>query len=170
VGGTQLKYVPKLRIIANCAVGYDNVDLVAAEMRRVIVTNTPDVLTDATADLTWALILACARRLVEGIDLVRSGQWTGWHPEQLLGVELRGRTLGLFGQAASDKRSVAAPYRSGFRIIYAARTAKPEFERDTGAVRVGMPRLLAESDILSLHAPSTPETKGQRQPGHPASK
>jgi len=83
-------------------------------MRRVIVTNTPDVLTDATADLTWALILACARRLVEGIDLVRSGQWTGWHPEQLLGVELRGRTLDSSGQGASGKRSVAAPSRSGF--------------------------------------------------------
>src|SRR6266487_1027611 len=86
VGGTQLKHLPRLRIIANCAVGYDNVDVVAAEMRKVIVTNTPDVLTDATADLTWALILTCARRLVEGIDLVRSGRWTGWHPEQLLGV------------------------------------------------------------------------------------
>jgi glyoxylate reductase len=160
VGGTQLKYLPKLRIIANCAVGYDNVDLVAAEMRKVIVTNTPDVLTDATADLTWALILACARRLVEGIDLVRSGQWTGWHPEQLLGVELRGRTLGLFGAGRIGQAVGRRAVPFGLCIIYAARTAKPEFERDTGAVRVEWPRLLAESDILSLHAPSTPETKG----------
>jgi glyoxylate reductase len=160
VGGTQLKYLPKLRIIANCAVGYDNVDLVAAEMRKVIVTNTPDVLTDATADLTWALILACARRLVEGIDLVRSGQWTGWHPEQLLGVELRGRTLGLFGAGRIGQAVGRRAVPFGLRIIYAARTAKPEFERDTGAVCVEWPRLLAESDILSLHAPSTPETKG----------
>jgi len=160
VGGTQLKYLPKLRIVANCAVGYDNVDLVAAEMRRVIVTNTPDVLTDATADLTWALILACARRLVEGIDLVRSGQWTGWHPEQLLGVELRGRTLGLLGAGRIGQAVGRRAVPFGLRIIYAARTAKPQFERDTGAVRVEWPRLLAESDILSLHAPSTPETKG----------
>ena len=160
VGGTQLKYVPKLRIVANCAVGYDNVDLVAAEMRRVIVTNTPDVLTDATADLTWALILACARRLVEGIDLVRSGHWTGWHPEQLLGVELRGRTLGLFGAGRIGQAVGRRAVPFGLRVIYAARTAKPEFERDTGAARVEWPRLLAESDILSLHAPSTPETKG----------
>jgi len=160
VGGTQLKYLPKLRIIANCAVGYDNVDLVAAEMRKVIVTNTPDVLTDATADLTWALILACARRLVEGIDLVRSGQWTGWHPEQLLGVELRGRTLGLFGAGRIGQAVGRRAVPFGLRVIYAARTAKPEFERDTGAVRVEWPRLLAESDILSLHAPSTPETRG----------
>ncbi|MGH7673332.1 MAG: NAD(P)-dependent oxidoreductase, partial [Gemmatimonadales bacterium] len=97
VGGTELKNLPRLRVVANCAVGYDNVDAVAAEMRKVVVTNTPDVLTDATADLTWALILACARRLVEALELVRSGRWTGWHPEQLRGMELRGRTLGLFG-------------------------------------------------------------------------
>jgi glyoxylate reductase len=147
-------------VVANCAVGYDNVDVVAAEMRKVIVTNTPDVLTDATADLTWALILACARRLVEGVDLVRSGVWTGWHPEQLLGVELRGRTLGLLG-AGRIGRAVgqrAVPF--GMRILYAARSAKPEFEAETGATRVELGRLLKESDVLSLHAPATPETKG----------
>ena len=160
VGGTQLKHLPKLRIVANCAVGYDNVDVVAAEMRKVIVTNTPDVLTDATADLTWTLILACARRLVEAIDLVRSGRWDGWHPELLLGVELRGRTLGLFGAGRIGQAVGRRAVPFGLSIIYAARTAKPDFERDTGAVRVDWTRLLAESDILSLHAPSTPETKG----------
>jgi glyoxylate reductase len=160
VGGTQLKQLPKLRIVANCAVGYDNVDVVAAEMRKVIVTNTPDVLTDATADLTWALILACARRLVEGIDLVRSGQWRAWHPELLLGVELRGRTLGLFGAGRIGQAVGRRAVPFGLRITYTARTAKPEFEREVGAIRVEWPRLLAESDILSLHAPSTPETKG----------
>ena len=160
VGGTQLKSLPALRIVANCAVGYDNVDVVAAEMRKVIVTNTPDVLTDATADLTWALILACARRLVEAIDLVRSDRWTGWHPEQLLGVHLRGQTLGLFGAGRIGQAVGRRAVPFGLRIIYAARTAKPDFERDTGATRVEWTRLLAESDILSLHAPSTPETKG----------
>jgi glyoxylate reductase len=160
MGGSDLKHLPKLRIIANCAVGYDNVDVVAAEMRKVIVSNTPDVLTDATADLTWALILACARRLVEGIDLVRSGRWSGWHPELLLGMELHGRTLGLFGAGRIGQAVGRRAVPFGLRIIYAARTAKPEFERDTGAVRVEWARLVAESDILSLHAPSTPETKG----------
>jgi glyoxylate reductase len=160
VGGTELKYLPNLRIVANCAVGFDNVDVVAAEMRKVVVTNTPDVLTDATADLTWALILACARRLVEGIDLVRSGQWTGWHPGLLLGVELRGRTLGLFGAGRIGQAVGRRAVPFGLCIIYAARGPKPEFERDTGAARVEWPRLVAESDILSLHAPSTPETKG----------
>jgi len=160
VGGTELKRLPKLKVVANCAVGHDNVDVVAAEMRGVKVTNTPDVLTDATADLTWALILACARRVVEGHDVVNSGQWTGWHPTLLLGIELRGRTLGLFGAGrigqAVGRRGVAF----GMRIIYAARNARPEFERDTRAERVERSRLLRESDVLSLHVPSLPETKG----------
>ena len=160
IGGTELKNLPKLRIVANCAVGYNNVDLVAAEMRGILVTNTPGVLTEATADLTWALILATARRLVEGVDLVRSGQWTGWHPEQLLGLELRGRTLGLLGAGrigqAVGRR--AAPF--GLRIVYTARTPKPDFERETEARRADTNQLLAESDIVSIHVPSTPETKG----------
>src|SRR5712691_9090881 len=158
VGGTELKNLPKLRIVANVAVGYNNVDLVAAEMRGVMVTNTPDVLTDATADLTWALILACARRLIEGVDLIRRGTWTGWHPEQLLGLELRGRTLGLLG-AGRIGRAVGQRARAfGMALLYAARTGKPEFEEETGAVRVELGRLLRESDVLSLHAPSTSVT------------
>jgi len=160
VGGTELKNLPNLRIVANVAVGYNNIDLVAAEMRDVLVTNTPGVLTDATADLTWALILATARRLIEGVDLVRSGQWTGWYPEQLLGLELRGRTLGLFGAGRIGQAVGRRALPFGLRILYAARTAKPDFERETGATRVDATRLLAESDIVSLHVPSTPETKG----------
>jgi len=160
VGGTELKHLPQLKIVANCAVGHDNVDVVAAELRGVRVTNTPDVLTDATADLTWALILACARRVVEGTALVRSGSWTGWHPELLLGIELRGRTLGLFGAGrigqAVGRRAVAF----GMRILYTARHPRPAFEQHTAAVRVELSRLLRESDVLSLHVPSVPETKG----------
>lgn len=160
VGGTEFKNLPRLRIVANCAVGYNNVDLVAAEMRKVLVTNTPGVLTEATADLTWALILATARRLVEGVDLVRSGRWTGWHPEQLLGLELRGRTFGLLGAGRIGQAVGRRAPPFGLRILYAARTPKPEFERDTGARRVDTSELLTESDILSVHVPSTPETKG----------
>lgn len=160
VGGTELKSLPNLRIVANVAVGYNNIDLVAAEMRKVPVTNTPGVLTDATADLTWALILATARRLIEGVDLVRSGQWTGWHPEQLLGLELRGRTLGLFGAGRIGQAVGRRAVPFGLRLLYTARTPKPEFERETGATRVDPTRLFAESDILSLHVPASPETKG----------
>jgi glyoxylate reductase len=129
-------------------------------MRKVLVTNTPGVLTEATADLTWALILATARRLVEGIDLVRSGKWTGWHPEQLLGLELRGRTLGLFGAGRIGQAVGRRARPFGLHVLYTARTPKPEFERETGARRVDTSELLAESDIVSLHVPSTPETKG----------
>jgi glyoxylate reductase len=160
VGGTELKNLPKLRIVANVAVGYDNVDLVAAEMRKVLVTNTPGVLTEATADLTWALILATTRRLIEGVELVRSGQWTGWHPEQLLGLELRGRILGLFGAGRIGQAVGRRALPFGLRILYTARTPKPDFERETGATWVDTTRLLAESDIVSLHVPSSPETKG----------
>jgi glyoxylate reductase len=160
VGGTELKHLPNLRIIANCAVGYNNIDLVAAEMRKITVSNTPDVLTDATADLTWTLILACARRLPEGIELVQSGLWAGWHPELLLGLELRGRTLGIVGAGrigqAVGKRAVGF----GMRIVYAARRPRAEFERDTGATRMEIKPLLKASDVVTLHVPSTPETKG----------
>jgi glyoxylate reductase len=160
VGGTELKNLPQLRIVANVAVGYNNIDIVAAEMRKVTVTNTPGVLTDATADLTWALILATARRVVDGVDLVRSGTWTGWHPEQLLGLELRGRTLGLLGAGRIGQAVGRRATGFGLRILYAARTPKAGFERETGASRVDTNRLLAESHIVSLHVPATPETKG----------
>ena len=160
MGGTELKNLPALRIVANVAVGYNNVDLVAAELRRVIVTNTPDVLTEATADLTWALILACARRLPAGMDLVRSGQWTGWHPTQLLGMDLRGRTLGLLGAGRIGQAVARRAAAFGMRLMYSTRTPKPELETATGAVRVELGALFRESDVLSLHVPAVPELKG----------
>lgn len=160
VGGTELKRLPKLKVVANCAAGHDNVDVVAAEMRRVTVTHTPDVLTDATADLAWALILACARHVVPGAALVASGSWTGWHPELLLGIELRGRTLGLFGAGRIGQAVGRRAVPFGMRILYTTRNPRPEFERESGAMRVELSRLLEESDVLSLHVPSVPETKG----------
>jgi glyoxylate reductase len=160
VGGTEFKHLPKLKIVANCAVGHDNVDLVAAELRGVTVTNTPDVLTDATADLAWALILACARHVVEGAELVKRGQWTGWHPQLLLGLELRGRTLGLFGAGRIGQAVGRRAVPFGMRIRYTARRARLEFEQQTGAIRVEWSRLLEESDVLSLHVPAVPETAG----------
>jgi glyoxylate reductase len=160
VGGTELKNLPRLKVVANVAVGYNNIDVVAAELRRVVVTNTPDVLTEATADLTWALILACARRLLAGVELIRSGQWTGWHPTQLLGMELRGATLGLLGAGRIGQAVGRRGRAFGMRVAYASRTPKPEFEAETGAVRVELGRLFHESDVLSLHVPAVPELKG----------
>lgn len=159
IGAAELDGLPVLRIVANVAVGFDNVAVAAARSRGIAVTNTPDVLTDATADLTWALILACARRLTEGSALVRSGAWSGWHPEQLLGLELRDRVLGLVGAGrigqAVGRRGVAF----GMRIIYASRTPKPEFERATGAVRAELAAVFAQADVVSLHAPPVPELR-----------
>ena len=160
MGGTEFKRLPKLRIVANCAVGYNNVDLVAAEMRRIVVTNTPDVLTAATADLTWALILACARRLLAGVDMVKTGNWTGWHPQMLLGLELEGATLGIVGAGRIGQAVGKRALGFGMRITYASRTPKPEFERATGATRLELRPLLRESDVVTLHVPKTPETQG----------
>ncbi len=160
MGGTEFKRLPKLRIVANCAVGYNNVDLVAAEMRRIVVTNTPDVLTAATADLTWALILACARRLLAGVDMVKTGNWTGWHPQMLLGLELEGATLGIVGAGRIGQAVGKRALGFGMRITYASRTPKPEFERATGATRLELRPLLRQSDVVTLHVPKTPETQG----------
>jgi glyoxylate reductase len=160
VGGTELKNLPKLKIVANVAVGYNNVDLVAAELRRVMVTNTPDVLTDATADLTWALILACARRLLAGVELVKSGHWTGWHPEQLLGLELQGRILGLLGAGRIGQAVGRRALAFGMKLRYTTRTPKQEFESETGAVRVDLRGLFGAADVLSLHVPAVPELRG----------
>lgn len=165
MGGTEFKRLPKLRIVANCAVGYNNVDLVAAEMRRIVVTNTPDVLTAATADLTWALILACARRLLAGVDLVKTGNWTGWHPQMLLGLELEGATLGIVGAGRIGQAVGKRALGFGMRIRYASRTPKPDFERVTGASRLELRPLLRQSDVVTLHVPKTPETQGMINAG-----
>lgn len=160
VGGTEFKRLPQLKIVANVAVGYNNIDVVAAEMRRIVVTNTPDVLTEATADLTWALILACARRLLAGVDMVKSGQWTGWHPTQLLGMELAGKTLGLLGAGRIGQAVGRRGRAFGMRILYVARMPKPDFEAETGAGRVELGPLFRDSDVVSLHVPAVPELKG----------
>jgi len=160
VGGTELKNLPLLKIVANVAVGYNNIDLVAAELRRVLVTNTPDVLTNATADLTWALILACARRLLAGVELVKSGLWTGWHPKQLLGLELQDRILGLLGAGRIGQAVGRRAVGFGMKLRYTTRTPKPEFEAETGAQRVELRGLFREADVLSLHVPAVPELRG----------
>ncbi len=160
MGGTEFKDLPNLKIVANCATGVDNVDLVAAEMRGVLVTNTPDVLTEATADLTWALILAVTRRLKEGMALIDSGEWSGWHPALLLGIDLAGATLGIVGAGRIGQAVGRRARAFGMRTLYSARSARPAFESETGAVRADLARLLRESDIVTLHLAATPETRG----------
>jgi len=144
-----------LKVIANAAVGYNNIDVAAARERGIIVTNTPGVLTDATADLTWALILGITRRIGEGERLVRRGGWKGWTFDFMLGAELRGKQLGIVGYGGIG-RAVAARGRAfGMRIAYTSRTPK----NDPDAEAMPFDRLLATSDIVSLHCPLTPETR-----------
>jgi glyoxylate reductase len=150
---------PRLRVVANVAVGYDNVDVVAATRRGVWVCNTPDVLTDATADFTFALLLAAARRVVEGDALVRSGTWRGWEPGQLLGADVGGRTLGIVGLGRIG-RAVARRGRGFAMSLLYAGPREVAGADDLGATRVDLDELFAESDFVSLHCPLTPETRG----------
>jgi glyoxylate reductase len=149
----------RLKILANYAAGYNNIDLAAARARGLIVTNTPDVLTDATADLTWALLLATARRIVEGDALVRSGQWTGWSPTQLMGAEVSGKTLGIIGMGRIGQ--AVARRAAGFRMpvryhtsqLMATSSLPREWEHRS------LQDLLREADIVTIHVPLTPSTQ-----------
>src|SRR5690606_754178 len=144
---------PGLRVVANLAVGYDNVDVAAARARGVVVTNTPDVLTEATADLTWALLLAAARRVVEGDALVRAGRWEGWSATQLLGAPIARRTLGIVGLGTIGTAVARRARGFGMTVPYTNRSANEAAEAEVGARRVGLDELLAEADVVSLHAP-----------------
>jgi glyoxylate reductase len=125
IDAALLARAPKLRVVANCAVGYDNVDLAAATAAGVCIANTPDVLTEATAELAFALLLACARRLGEGERLIRSGGWTGWALDQLLGVGLAGKTLGIIGYGRIGRALARRAVGFGMRVIYADPLAGP---------------------------------------------
>jgi glyoxylate reductase len=153
---------PQLEVVSNVAVGFDNIDVPAARRLGITVTNTPDVLTDTTADLTLALMLAVARRLPEADSFVRAGSWTSWElSPSLMGVDLYGRTLGLFGMGRIG-RAVArrAVHGFGMRLLYASRSPMPaEEERELGATRSDLDELLGAADVVSLHAALTPETR-----------
>jgi glyoxylate reductase len=148
-----------LKIVANYAVGYNNIDVEAARQRGIVVTNTPDVLTDATADLTWALILATARRVIEGDRLVRSGQWTGWTPIQLLGASVAGRTLGIIGMGRIGQAVARRAAGFGMKVCYRSHR-HIESGPDTATWEsLTLPALLAASDFVTIHVPLTPETR-----------
>jgi len=150
---------PQLKVIANFAVGYDNIDIAAAKARHVHATNTPGVLTEATADLAWTLIMSAARRVGEGERLLRKGLWKGWGPQQLLGVSLHGQTLGIFGMGRIGQ-AVARRGR-GFdmsALYYDANRLDPKQEAALNATYVDKETLIAQSDILSIHCPLTPDT------------
>jgi glyoxylate reductase len=150
---------PTLRGIANYAVGYDNIDIEAAAEFGIPVTNTPGVLTNATADMAWTLLMAAARRITESDPYTRAGRFAGWAPMLFLGADVTGRTLGIVG---GGRIGVAVARRArGFamRVIYCDPVANPELDRELGAVRVDLDTLLREADFVSLHVPLTETTR-----------
>jgi glyoxylate reductase len=145
---------PSLKIIANVAVGFNNVDVPYARSRGIVVTNTPDVLTESVADFTWSLILAITRRLSEGERLLRRGEWKGWALDFMLGTELKGKQLGIVGLGRIARAVAARAPAFGMRVAYTSRR-----ESDLpGAEAMSLDRLLNTSDVVSLHVPLTPET------------
>ncbi len=155
-----LARAPRVRIVANVAVGYDNIDVAACAARGVVVTNTPGVLTDATADLAFSLLLAAARRVVEGDRLLRRGEFIGWTPSFLLGARVHGSTLGLVGLGRIGQAMARRARGFGMPVLYAARTrASPDVERALGATQVSLDDLFRHADFVSLHCPLTPETR-----------
>jgi lactate dehydrogenase-like 2-hydroxyacid dehydrogenase len=149
-----------IRVIANVAVGYDNIDVAAATRRGILVTNTPEVLTDTTADFAFTLLLAAARRVVEGHQYVHSGQWTKWRIDLLVGQDVHHRTLGIFGMGRIGQAVARRARGFSMRILYHDAQPAPEsIEKELGLELVGAERLLRESDFVSLHVPLLPETR-----------
>ena len=149
-----------IRVIANVAVGYDNIDVPAATRSGILVTHTPDVLTDTTADFAFTLLLAAARRLVEGHRFVHSGEWTKWRVDLLVGQDIHHRTLGIFGMGRIGQAVARRAKGFAMRVIYHdARRAPEALERELGLELVSAEQLLRESDFVSLHVPLTAETR-----------
>jgi glyoxylate reductase len=144
-----------LKVVSNVAVGYNNIDVRYARARGVVVTNTPDVLTESLGDFTWALILAITRRLAEGDRVVRQGAWKGWAFDYMLGTELRGKQLGLVGLGRIGRAVAARAAAFGVRVAF---TSRREIELD-GAERMSLDKLLNTSDIVSIHVPLSDETR-----------
>jgi glyoxylate reductase len=158
VDAAFLDAAPRLRVVANVAVGYDNIDVAAATARGICVANTPEVLTDATADLAFALLLAAARRLGEGERLLRRGAWRGWALDQLLGVDVAGRTLGIVGLGRIGLAVARRGRGFGMNILYAQPRASAQAV-EVGATHVSYDALFAQADFISLHCPLTDETR-----------
>jgi len=155
-----LSLCPGLKVVSNYAVGYDNIDVRAATDRGVVVTNTPDVLTAATADIAFTLMLASARRLVEGNEFLRSGEWVTWQPNLLLGADVSGAVLGIYGMGKIGQAVARRARGFDMEILYVNRSPREEAERELGARRVAFEELLARSDFISIHCPLSDETRG----------
>ncbi len=155
-----LQGAPRLKVVSNVAVGYNNIDVAAATARGIVVTNTPDVLTETTADFAWALLMAAARRLVEADQYVRAGKFTQWEMMLLIGADAHGKTLGILGFGRIGRAMARRARGFGMRILYNdALRADPATERELGATFVDKATLLKESDFVTLHTPLLPDTR-----------
>jgi glyoxylate reductase len=154
-----LDQAPTLLVVSNMATGFDNVDVAAASRANVLVTRTPGVLSETTAEFTMALIFAAARRVVEGDRQTRGGEWKTWGPEILLGQDLAGSTVGLVGMGGIGAEVARRARALGMRIVYYSRSRKMALEQKYGMQFVELEELLRDSDFVSLHAPLTPETR-----------
>jgi glyoxylate reductase len=159
VDAPLLDAAPGLLVVSNVATGFDNIDVPAATARGVLVTRTPGVLSETTADFAFALLLAAARRVVEGDRFVREGRWKTWGPETLLGRDVHGATLGIVGLGGIGREVAKRAGGFGMRVLYTGPSRKPDAERELGVEFRALDELLRESDFVSLHAPLTPETK-----------
>jgi lactate dehydrogenase-like 2-hydroxyacid dehydrogenase len=154
-----LSKAPHVKVIANLAVGYDNIDLEAANKRNITICHTPDVLTESTADLAFALLMASARRIVEASDWIKEGNWTGWGPLLLAGADVHHKTLGIVGMGSIG--TALAKRAAGFdmKVLYHNRSRKPEAEAQLGVTYAAFEDLLTQSDFIVCLTPLTPETK-----------
>ena len=149
-----LDAAPDLKVVSNIAVGYDNIDVAAARARGIVVTNTPDVLTEAVAEFTWGLIFSASRRITEGDRLVRRGAWKGWALDFMLGTEMGAKQLGIIGRGRIGLAVAAKAPAFGMRAVFAARPG-----RKPAADELSLDELLVSSDVISIHVPMTPANR-----------
>jgi glyoxylate reductase len=149
----------KCKIIANYAVGFNNIDIKYAKSKGIVVTNTPDVLTDATAEIAVSLVLACARRIVESDNFMREKKFVGWEPKLYQGIQLTGKTIGIIGIGRIGQATARRLKGFGCKIIYYNKSKKHEFEKELNAKKVSLSKLMSTSDIISIHLPLNSSTK-----------
>ncbi len=150
---------PKLKVVSQLAVGFDNIDIAEATKRGIYVTNTPEVLTDTTADFAWALLMAVARRIVEADKYVRTGEWkVGWHPAMLAGRDVFGATIGIVGAGRIGYAMAKRATGFGMKILFYDVIPRPEMQKDFGAIKADLNTLLKEADYVSIHVPLMKET------------
>ncbi|HEX8996239.1 MAG TPA: D-glycerate dehydrogenase [Ktedonobacterales bacterium] len=159
IDGELLDACPRLRVVSNMAVGFDNIDVPAATARGVLVGNTPGVLTETTADFAFALLMAAARRIVEGADYVRAGKWRTWGPMLLMGADIHHATLGLVGLGRIGLEMAKRAAGFDMRVLYYDVYRREDVEREMGIIYAPLDDMLAQADFVSVHTPLTPETR-----------